>query len=220
MGGLVRQDYAVGVAGLERKDEIGTMARAVQVFKENGLKLKDTEADALRHRSVAEQERAANEATRVEIQRQQEAVVASIADGLDRLSKGDLTGRLSHAFSAEYEKLRADFNATAESLQDALGTIFEATTGISTGSDQIAQASDDLSRRTEQQAANLEETAAALNVITDTVKTMAAECQRGGQGRRHDAHGRRVLRGHRAAGRGSHGQDQGFVQRRSPTSSA
>jgi methyl-accepting chemotaxis protein len=53
-------------------------------------------------------------------------------------------------------------------------TISTATNGISTGSDQIASASDDLSRRTEQQAASLEETAAALNLITETVKKMAA----------------------------------------------
>jgi methyl-accepting chemotaxis protein len=171
---LASGDLASEIPALANKDEIGAMAKAVQVFKNNGLKLRDSEAEAARQRAGAEQERAANEAARAEIQRQQEAVVASIAAGLERLSKGDLTNRLNQAFSAEYEKLRADFNATADSLQDALRTIAAATTGISTGSDQIASASDDLSRRTEQQAASLEETAAALNIITETVKTMAA----------------------------------------------
>ncbi|MGD0633866.1 MAG: methyl-accepting chemotaxis protein [Beijerinckiaceae bacterium] len=170
---LANGDLAREIPALSNKDEIGAMAKAVQIFKNNGLKLRDSEAEAARQRASAEQERAANEAARVEIQRQQEAVVASIAAGLERLSKGDLTNRLNQAFSAEYEKLRADFNATADSLQEALRTIAAATTGISTGSDQIAHASDDLSRRTEQQAASLEETAAALNIITDTVRSMA-----------------------------------------------
>jgi methyl-accepting chemotaxis protein len=174
MGGLAGGDLALDVVGVERRDEIGPMARAVQVFKDNGLKLEASTAAAARHREAAELERAANEAARAEIQRQQQAVVASIAAGLDRLSKGDLTGRLSQVFSQEYEKLRGDFNATAESLQDALRTIVKATDGISSGSDEIAVASDDLSRRTEQQAASLEETAAALNLITTTVKKMAA----------------------------------------------
>ena len=172
---VAKGDHSIEVAGIDRKDEIGPMAQALQVFKENGLKLKASEAEAGRTRQIAEQERAANEATRAEIQRQQEAVVATIAEGLARLSQGDLTGRLNQAFAAEYEKLRSDFNATANSLQDALGTISHATSGISAGSDQIAKASDDLSRRTEQQAASLEETAAALNAITQTVKEMAGD---------------------------------------------
>jgi methyl-accepting chemotaxis protein len=172
---LAGGDLSVVVVGTERKDEIGPMAKAVQIFKDNGLKLKASEAEAARQRMAAEQERAANEAARAEIQRQQEAVVATIAEGLDRLSQGDLTGRLNQAFASEYEKLRTDFNATAKSLQEALSTIATATDGISNGSDQIATASDDLSRRTEQQAASLEETSAALNIITQTVKAMAAD---------------------------------------------
>jgi len=170
---LASGDLSVDVPGVQRGDEIGSMGQTVQVFKDNAIKLQASEAEAARQRQAAEQERAANEATRNEIQRQQEAMVASIAAGLERLSSGDLTNRLNQAFSAEYEKLRADFNATAESLQSTLTTISAATDGISTGSDQIAHASDDLSRRTEQQAANLEETAAALNIITGTVKSMA-----------------------------------------------
>ena len=41
------------------------------------------------------------------------------------------------------------------------------------GSGEIAHAADDLSQRTEQQAASLEETAAALDQITATVKRSA-----------------------------------------------
>jgi methyl-accepting chemotaxis protein len=174
MSRLAEGDLGVEVLGGDRRDELGPMARAVQVFKDNGLKLKASEAEAERHRQAAEVERKANEAARAEIQRQQEAVVAALASGLDHLANGDLTSQLNQNFSAEYEKLRADFNATAASLRDAMRTISTATNGISTGSDQIASASDDLSRRTEQQAASLEETAAALNTITDTVKKMAA----------------------------------------------
>ncbi|MDR3462443.1 MAG: methyl-accepting chemotaxis protein [Beijerinckiaceae bacterium] len=174
MKALAAGNFQVAVDNTDRQDEIGPMAAAVQVFKDNGLKLRAAEAEAAGQRQAAEQERAANEAIRAEIQRQQALVVSSVASGLERLAKGDLTNRLTQAFTGEYEKLRADFNATANSLQDALRTIASATDGISSGSDQIALASDDLSRRTEQQAANLEETAAALNLITDTVKSMAA----------------------------------------------
>ena len=174
MKSLAGGNLQTEIDGTSRKDEIGPMAQAVRVFRDNGLKLRAAEHEAAAQRDAATRERAANEATSAEIQRQQALVVNSIAEGLTRLAKGDLTNRLKQAFSSEYEKLRSDFNVAAESLQDALRTIAQATDGITAGSNQIAHASDDLSRRTEQQAANLEETAAALHLITGTVRTMAA----------------------------------------------
>jgi methyl-accepting chemotaxis protein len=152
---LARGDLDVDVAGSHRRDEIGFMARAVQIFKDNAVKLRASEAESAR------------------IQVEREAVVAALAGGLDRLAKGDLTGRLDQSFSAAYEKLRTDFNVTADSLHQALRTITQATGGITAGSNEIAQASDNLARRTEQQAANLEETASALSAITDQVRKMA-----------------------------------------------
>jgi methyl-accepting chemotaxis protein len=170
---LANQDFSAEVPGVERSDEIGGMAAAVLVFRENGLKLQASEKEAERQQGIADRERAANEAAKAELDRQRLQVVNSIASGLDRLSKGDMTSRLQQAFPDEYEKLRADFNTTADSLRAALTSIAQATDGISSGSDQIAQSSDDLSARTERQAASLEQTSAALNTITATVKQMA-----------------------------------------------
>jgi methyl-accepting chemotaxis protein len=170
---LARGDDAASVAGRGRADETRGIARALRVFKDNGLKLRATAAEAERHRAAVEGQRAAAEAARAALQHQQQAVMTALATGLDHLAKGDLTRRLREPFPADYEKLRADFNATADSLRDAIGTITAATVGINSGSDQIAQASDDLSRRTEQQAANLVETAAALNHLAETVNKTA-----------------------------------------------
>lgn len=159
----------------KRKDDLGTMGRAIVIFQRDGVKLREAEIEAAARLHASDLDRASIEAATSEIRRKQDVMVAAIGTGLDHLAKGDLTGRLSQAFPAEYEKLRADFNATAKTLQEALSTISLATSGISTGSDEIAHASDELSRRTEQQAASLEETAAALNTLTGTVRTMAAD---------------------------------------------
>ena len=170
---LAGGDLGIVVDGLDRRDELGPMAQALQIFKDNAVALRVSEAEEARQRAVVESERAANDETQGAVQRQQQAVVASIASGLAGMSKGDLVSRLDSAFPAEYEKLRSDFNATADSLREAMSTIAVATHGISVGSDQIANASDDLSRRTEHQAASLEQTSAALATITETVKAMA-----------------------------------------------
>lgn len=181
MGTLAGGELSVAVPALGNKDEVGEMAKAVKVFKDNALKLQATEADAARHRQEAERERASNDTARGEILKQQQIMVAALARGLDQLSKGDLTVRLSQPFTEDYEKLRGDFNATAASLEEAMGTIITASGAIGAGSEEIAQASDDLSKRTEQQAAGLEETAAALNMITETVKKMAGGASQASQ---------------------------------------
>jgi len=51
--------------------------------------------------------------------------------------------------------------------------VVSSTGAIHGGAKEIPTASDDLSRRTEQQAASLEETAAALDEITATVRKSA-----------------------------------------------
>ena len=170
---LAGGDIATTITGAERRDEIGAMAQAVLVFKNNGLKLQESERQAAEERRTAEAERAGNEVARAAAVQQQEQVVKSLASGLSRLSKGDLVFRLGDRFAPDYEALRADFNTALEQLQTTMREVSGNTTAIRSGTGEIFTASDDLSRRTEQQAASLEETAAALNEITSTVKRTA-----------------------------------------------
>ena len=124
-------------------------------------------------RAAAEQER-----QRVEAERAAAAQAAGIRRAFGRhragkLSSGDLLFRLTTAFGGDYEKLRGDFNAAMDKLQETMQSIATNTQGVRSGAEEITQASDDLSRRTEQQAASLEETAAALDQITATVRRTA-----------------------------------------------
>jgi methyl-accepting chemotaxis protein len=173
MGRLAQGELQATVEGADRRDEIGGMARAVQVFKEAGLEKLRLEEGAHVAAAQAEVERARHDAERAEAARQQQFVVESVAAGLERLSGGDLLFRLTETFASEYEKLRGDFNAAMEKLQVAMRSIATNAQGVQGGAGEITQASDDLSRRTEQQAASLEETAAALDQITATVRRTA-----------------------------------------------
>ncbi|WP_304190010.1 methyl-accepting chemotaxis protein [Phenylobacterium aquaticum] len=170
---LAQGDLSIDVAGQERRDEVGGMAKAVQVFKDNGLKARAAEAEASEMRSEAETQRGRTESERRRTEAEQAEVVQTLAAHLSRLAQGDLTTRIDAAFQGQYAQIKADFNAAAESLGEAMTAISQATGAIRGGSDEIAMASDDLSRRTEQQAASLEETAAALDQITATVKRSA-----------------------------------------------
>ena len=173
MSRLAGGELQARVLGTDRKDEIGGMARTVQVFKEAGLEKVRLEAEAKAVAARVEEERAANEAARAAVAAQQRTVAAALMTGLEKLSQGDLVFRLNQAFSADYEKLRHDFNVAMETLQVTMQSIASNAQGVHSGAGEITQASDDLSRRTEQQAASLEETAAALDQITATVRRTA-----------------------------------------------
>ncbi len=174
MSRLASGDLTVDVEGQRRGDEIGDMSRAVQIFKDNGLKARILEGEAETMRVAADGERTRADAERRRTEAEQAMVVDALAASLGRLAKGDLTARIEADFPGAHAQIKADFNSAVASLREAMAAISEATRGIRTGSDEIAKASEDLSRRTEQQAASLEETAAALDQITATVGRSAS----------------------------------------------
>ena len=171
---LAGGDFSPEIDGQARADEVGLMARAVQIFKTNGLEARRLEAEAGRQRAAFDAERAVNEEMRATSAQEQETVVAALAQGLGRLSSGDLAVRCETPFPSHYEALRRDFNAAAEKLQQALSVVSSTAGDVGADAREISVAADDLSRRTEQQAASLEETAAALDQITATVRRTAS----------------------------------------------
>ena len=173
MNQLASGDLNTPVLGVEHHDEIGLMAGSVQVFKDNAFKLQVSEAEAQRMRISREGDQTAAEAERASAAARQETIVRTIADGLHKLSSGDLTFRIQEPFGGAEEKLRLDFNAALTKLQETMVIVFSNTSAIRTGTDEISTSTEDLSRRTEQQAASLEETAAALDEITTTVRKTA-----------------------------------------------
>ncbi|GAB0112650.1 methyl-accepting chemotaxis protein [Acidisoma sp. C75] len=184
LGGLTRAmerlahgDFDTAISGADRRDELGRMAKTLGVFRDAALEKERLEQEARHTRDLTARERAEAEAERAERAREQGRVVSSVAEGLSKLSSGDLLFRLATPFSADYEKLREDFNTAMEKLQEAMQAITGTGEGVRSGASEIAQAANDLSRRTEQQAAGLEETAAALDGITMAVRKTAEGAQ-------------------------------------------
>ena len=124
---------------------------------------------------VTRQQRLTEEAEsrRIESEVAQARVVDQLRAALSRLSEGDLTCTIATPFSEDYEQLRHDFNDAAERLRAAMADVVESSVAIRGEVGDISSAADDLSRRTEQQAATLEETAAALDQMTTSVKSTA-----------------------------------------------
>ena len=162
--------YDVAVQGVDSGDEVGGIARALDGFRHDLAETVRLRAEQEQGRAAAEAERERNDAVRRAAEDAQRLVVASLGEGLERLSTGDLTYRLRAEFPADYRKLRQDFNAAMQQLEETMTVIIGSASGIGSTTSEISQASDDLSRRTEQQAASLEETAAALEQVTTTIR--------------------------------------------------
>lgn len=160
-------DTAVPFAG--RSDEIGQMAAAVEVFRQNAVENGRLEEEAKAHRALNEEQRhQAAEKERVRAAQMSEAT-AGLASGLKHLAAGNLAFALTQPFAADFESLRADFNTMANQLRETLSAVAQSTSTIDGGSREVSKSADDLSKRTEQQAASLEQTAAALDQITVNV---------------------------------------------------
>ena len=162
-----------GISGEGRRDEIGDMARALGIFKENALSKIRIEAESEEQRNVAEAERARNDAEKQAFDQQIDFAVNALAAGLGRLAQGDLSRQIDTPFSGRLEQLRQDFNVSLVRLQDTLGQIRTNALSIQRSGADMLQSSDALAKRTEAQASSLEETAAAVEQITATVRSSA-----------------------------------------------
>ncbi|WP_298284682.1 methyl-accepting chemotaxis protein [Novosphingobium sp.] len=145
---LRQGETAFSIEGVQRQDEIGTIARAISAFRE---------ATIARERDQATQRE----------------VVAEIGKSLGELAEGNLTVEITAAFPEAYEPIRRDFNRATGALAAAMATVVTSSRAINTGAGEISQASDDLAQRTERQATSLAETAAAMDQITTGVRNSA-----------------------------------------------
>ncbi|PCK86126.1 methyl-accepting chemotaxis protein [Rhizobium sophoriradicis] len=167
---LAEGDTGSEIPFADRADEVGSMAAAVEIFRQAAITNKRLALDAEESRNKAE-------ADRVAVQKQAEEdaserlriATSGLAAGLKRLAAGDLAFQLDEAFAPDFEVLRRDFNQSVTQLGATLRAISESIGTIDEGTREISSGASDLSKRTEQQAASLEETAAALEQITANV---------------------------------------------------
>ncbi|OWV85561.1 chemotaxis protein [Rhizobium sp. R635] len=198
MSDLAKGNLDAGIPFARRRDEIGQMARAVEIFKQNGIKVRELDAAGAGKRAKV-----------VEMQRNVDAVITAAVAGdfthravaeygyedlnqfasgvnelvaaVDRgiaetcrviaaLADGDLGENMKGEFQGAFGALKENVDTTMSNLRSVLGEVRAAVDIINGGAGEMRTASGDLSQRTEQQAASLEETSSALEEITVAVK--------------------------------------------------
>ena len=196
-------DAAVPYLG--RKDEIGEMAAAVEVFKTNGREVRrmNAQESAMRAKSddlqagmavVVDAAAAGDFSRRINKDYGDDnlnrfaATINALLIGVDNgvsetsrviegLARGDLTEKMDGEFRGVFAELQSNVNQTLAKLRETMREVRSSTEGISGNAGELRSAADDLSRRTEQQAAALEETSAALDEITAVVRNSTDRAQ-------------------------------------------
>ena len=205
MGALADNKLETEIPGLDHRSEIGLMAKAVDVFKQNAIKIRDLAAQeaALQEKNADLQ---SNIATVVDaavagdfspritkrydnpdldrfaanVNTLVESVDTGIAETgrvISALANGDLTESMEGHYQGVFADLQSNVNETMATLRRLMEEVRQSSDAINGGADEIRDASNDLSRRTETQAASLEETSSALEEITVAVKTSTERAQ-------------------------------------------
>ncbi|MCF4097261.1 methyl-accepting chemotaxis protein [Maritalea mediterranea] len=111
MGTIASGQHDVDVDGTERGDEIGEMARAVEVFRENGARVANLSHEELERQERAQQERA----------RMMQELQLAFGEVVDAASKGDFSNRVDLQFpDKELNMLGESVNGLVETVERGL----------------------------------------------------------------------------------------------------
>ncbi len=156
MDRLAHNELDVEVKGTRRGDEIGAMARAVDVFKTNALKVLDLEAKQTEARSRSEQEK--------------RSAMAAMADNFET-SVGGIVGSLSDLVS--------EMRTAAEEMADLSGRAAQATATVSGVSDQSSANVQAVSAASEQLVASISEISGQTARAAEMARSAATQTERG-----------------------------------------
>ncbi|OJF95860.1 HAMP domain-containing methyl-accepting chemotaxis protein [Pararhizobium antarcticum] len=187
---------------VDRKDEIGEMARAVEIFRRNALVIRDMKAQEVALQALSSDLQSSISAVvaaavagdftgRIgkdyqnddlnrfagsvnELVGSIDLAVAEVRRVIAALADADLCESMNGQFQGAFAELQSNVNATMVTLRSTMQNVRGAAGTIKDSSAELSSAANDLSKRTEQQAAALEETAAALDEITATVRQSSA----------------------------------------------
>ncbi|WP_348931337.1 methyl-accepting chemotaxis protein [Aquabacter sp. CN5-332] len=169
MGALAAGDLDVEIHGASRSDEIGNMARAVEVFKQNAIERHHLEEEAERMKGVAEAEK--------------RRALYELAQGFDA-KVGDLIDSLVTA-SGQLETTANDMTSTAARTTQQSSSLAESARSTGASVQAVAAAAEELSSSANEIGTQISQTAsAAQNAVEDvrhtdvTVQALSTSAER------------------------------------------
>lgn len=152
---LAEGDYVSEIRGKKRGDELGDLARAMTSFRD-----KLSAADEASAREIEAGKKTA-------------IVVERMSDALADLERGNLACDIREPFADRYEALRENFNRSLANLRGSMGDVVDSSHNVGRYAQEQKASAADMADRTESQASTLEETATAIQDLTQGVRATA-----------------------------------------------
>jgi len=169
---LANRDRTVEIVGLGQSDEIGAMARAVQVFKDNALAMEKMEAE---RQAMAERAQAEKVQERNRLADQFEASVAGVVQSMSAAASSlQDTARRMSSTAEETSKQSLSVATAAKQSNASVQTVATAAEELSSSISEIARQVASATQISDQSAANGRKT-------DETVRTLSGAVQRIGE---------------------------------------
>ncbi|WP_374303982.1 methyl-accepting chemotaxis protein [Ferrovibrio sp.] len=178
MNTLAKGDTSVDVSGKDRGDEIGEMAQAVQVFKDNMIAREQAESQIAQQREESEKRRQEREV-------REKAAGEEIAALVNKVAQGDLSGRINEGgkegffltTSQELNRLAATLQTMAGEMADTMGAMAGGDLTKSVRGNyhgvfgQLKDSANGMANRLRDFAGRLTSTAQSVKVASDEIST-------------------------------------------------
>ncbi|WP_353055682.1 methyl-accepting chemotaxis protein [Epibacterium ulvae] len=154
--------FDVFVPGINRKDELSKMAKAIYHFKQETLAM----------RRAAEELKASDEA---DLNAKHGRVVELVTEGLAALAKADLTSHFDAPLDGQYDEIRCDFNTASGRLRTVLASIAETVSDLDHASAAMKASALDLASRTNEQVETIRDTTERVDSLSTEVENFGKE---------------------------------------------
>lgn len=167
---LANGDYSASVPSLDRGDEIGGMAQAVQVFKENGLEMRNMQAEQERLKKKGEEDKiAAMNAMADDFNARTGAIIQALSQSADMMQT---TAQQMLQASSQTTQASTMVASAAEEASTNVQTVASATEELASSSSEIARQVNDVAMNANSAAHEAEATSASvqeLNAMADSI---------------------------------------------------
>jgi methyl-accepting chemotaxis protein len=168
MARIAEGDLDAPVQGLERKDEIGSIANAVEVFKTNGKAQRQMEAERAADQEARQRRAAAVDELLGGFNQEIHSVLATVSNATEELE------RTARELAETSEKSSSDAEAAARTTGDTAANV----RSVAAASEELTSSISEIARRVEDQAGISDRASNAASQTDQTVQSLVATTDR------------------------------------------
>ncbi|WP_207482304.1 methyl-accepting chemotaxis protein [Arenibaculum pallidiluteum] len=180
---IARGDLTLQVEGTGRKDEVGTLARSLQVFKENGLEMRrlQAEQEALKEKAEADRKKALRQLAD-SFEASVKGVVETVASAATEMQSAaasmsgtaEEASRQAMAVASAAEQASANVQTVATATEELTASIQEIGRQVATSTQVAGQAVLE-TRRTAESIGGLVAAAKQIGAVVDMIQSIAGQ---------------------------------------------